>query len=234
MDPQLIRAVQSIADSMKTRYSLLSAGDIAQIALCLLTLFTLWYLRRYTNETVALRVATRGQVEVNNEVLTETIELRKATRDQADASIKLLEESQKQTETATMPVLVLTTAFSGDRYDFLIRNVGRGPAFNARTEPFGCGPKTNWELHHRSAFAADQQQFATLNTGYNTLTVFPAGLAEYLRESNNTGELPVRIEYQSATGNWYRTHHKIYLTDAKNDLIIQFERFMKMDQISST
>lgn len=250
MDPNLIRAVQSIADSMKNHYWPLSAGDIAQIALCILTGFTLWYLRRYTRATVALRVATRDQVLVNNQVLNETVglrkatqaqvevtnqmlaetvELRKATRDQADASIRLLEESQKQTETSIMPVLILTTAFSGEHNNFLIRNVGRGPALNSRTELLVSGPKTNWELHHRSAFAASQQEFAVLNTGSGTPAVLPVGLVKHLRDVSKVGELWVRMEYQSTSGNWYETTHKLYLTAPKNDLIISVERFMRIE-----
>src|ERR1051326_1126960 len=113
MDPRVIQAVQSIAESLRNHFwPPESIGDFAQIALCLLTALTIWYLQKYTAETTALRIATRDQVEVNNQVLAETIELRKATRDQADASIELLKESQQLREQNIMPMLTLSIEFA--------------------------------------------------------------------------------------------------------------------------
>jgi hypothetical protein len=202
-----------------------------QVALCVLTGATLYFLRLYTKETVQLRKATRDQVEVNNQIFRETVELRKAARDQVDATNLVLKETQKQTEQSLMPIVVLTTKPFPDRPpNFVVKNTGNGPALNTRIQPIFHDGLTKSEFRHRSAIGAGEEEPAFLHMDFRPGPLMPGELIVALENADPRRELKTAILYEGVLGHKYRTSYTIKLTAAgKHDLVIQFDGFEKVD-----
>jgi hypothetical protein len=138
MDPKAAQALLEIAQAQQ-HWLPQWLIDVAQLALLIVTAWTLYYLRLYTAETVQLRKATRDQVEVGNQVLS-------ATREQVTVGNRLLAEAQVQNSNAIRPILNIwphnrTSAveINGKSYSYsfhTIRNMGNGPAFDIKSDAF--------------------------------------------------------------------------------------------------
>jgi len=192
MDPQLLQAVQSIAQSLQPHFWPKSLTELVQLALIPLTVWTLCYLKKYTDETVKLR---------------------KAARDQVEATL--------------MPIVVLTTA--EDEKKFLVRNAGKGPAFNVEIRSFSAGRSPKLLFHHRSVIAAGEEHDAILRI--DSKPYGPGEFVNFVRQGYPDSEFPTTICYQGiAKGYWYQTSHTIRFTEGKYDLIIQFDGLDRLDR----
>lgn len=232
MDPRIITAVESIAASLKTHFWPQSFGDVAQIVLFLLTLVTLFYLRRYTNETVALRVATRDQVTVNNKVLEETVKLRQATQDQASvsnellkatqaqakASTDLLAETQAQSAASIRPILqmvssVRRTTLVTDEITYQVRNLGVGPAFNISIEAVRF-PKAVYLFQNPDTLGTGESgDVLPVRSAEEQDRAKRVGWYDFFIEGDNHEPFNIVVRYQNAEGRAYFTHHVITFED---------------------
>jgi hypothetical protein len=220
MDPQLVHAVQSIARSVESHlYS-----DVMQGLLILLTGLTTWYLWKYTRETEKLRIATRDQVNVNNQVLGETVRLRKATEDQVIASRSLLDEEQKQREQLLMPIVVLTTGERDSVETLVVRNLGNGPALNTHTLSFSLNAERTFDVIHQSVVASGELQEANIRLGSAISSLFVWEFIEILKSYSNA-QICTKVVYDASNGKRYMTRHTIMLTEDKSDLVIRFDGF---------
>jgi hypothetical protein len=227
MDPQLVHAVQLIAQSLQPHPWPPTLGDILQVLLVLLTGGTLWLLRRYTNATTGLLRATRDQVEINNQVLAETIQLRRATQDQVSVSNQLVRETQNQAEQSLMPIVVLTTTVADNVSVFVVKNTGGGPALNTRTSPVNLDPKQTLDLHHRTVIGAGEQEEASFHDSSSSGPLRPPDVVRLLKYQGAPSEVQAFIRYEGANGNGYQTSHTLTLTSDKKDLSIVFNEFQK-------
>jgi hypothetical protein len=201
MDPELLKAVQAIGRTLQPQVWPHTFMDWAQVILVVVTAVTLAVLIKYTLETMTLR---------------------KVTQD-------LLAESQKQSEYSLMPIVVMTTRHETDRGNFfVVKNTGKGPALNTRTDPIYHDRGTRSVFHHRTAIGAGEQEDAPLYMDLRPGSLRPADFAQILRNQPTPPVLPTKIVYQSATGSWYETSHTIKLTGNGTDLIIYFDGFRKL------
>jgi hypothetical protein len=169
MDPKLVQAVQSIAQSLQSHLWPQSFADLAQVILFALTVVTLYYLRRYTIETVQIRVAARDQVEATNQ---------------------LLKETQTQSEQSLMPMVILSTAKEADRGNrFVLKNAGNGPALNVRTSPMNLKTNVKVQFQHRSVIGSQEQEWTAFCTDSSAGSMRPANLVQMLKNEAPGTEL---------------------------------------------
>jgi hypothetical protein len=235
MDEDLLAAVRSIAQSLQPHYWPPSISDVLQlgllmatVGLVIATIFTVRWLKKYTKETALLREATAEQVVLNGKMLVETIGLRKAAQDQVDAAARSVVEFQKQTEQSVMPMVVLTTEDSENNVtNFIVKNMGNGAALNIWIEPFSHDGKVQSRFHHRSAIAASEHHIAFYVTDGSSTGGVPAFLVRLLGYAGSLKEIPVKITYNSISGQRYETFHTMMRTDSQRDLTIRFDEFRR-------
>jgi len=191
------------------------------LALDLLTLCTLFVLIWYTVVTVGLRRAAQEQVR---------------------ESVDLLRESQKQTEQAVMPVLIMTVddirrdttpeerdasggVAKATRSCLVIKNVGQGPTLNSRTTVLRA-QGASAEFHHRAVLAVGQYYVLRCVSwdplGTQNMFTEPYVLLEHFRHFDPSGET-ISTKYMSVTGRWYETVHSFETGDGGNELIINVD-----------
>ncbi|HXS93161.1 MAG TPA: hypothetical protein VN736_01080 [Candidatus Limnocylindrales bacterium] len=260
MDPQL-DVLNRIADSLKTHPWPTSFSDFAQIALAVLTVVTIYYLRKYTKETVELRKATRDQVEVNSQVLRETVELRKATQEQVEvntnmltetgklrnatqeqviASNALLRESQQQTEHALMPmVMLIKTPRKAMAAGFSVKNAGNGPALNVSAIVLENPALPPMEFEYNGALAVGQEDSIRLIVNReHTLIHTRDDIASILRQGD-AKVIRIRLVYKSVMGKEYETIYSLTLHEEEEGLIrvdaviFQFDSFGPLEFIAA-
>jgi hypothetical protein len=213
MDAQLLKAVQTIAQSLQRSAWPQDLVGWSQLLLVVLTLATLLALICYTRETAKLRRATQDQVLVTQHLLRE-----------AQNQVK---EAQTQTEYTLMPIVTLT-ADSGAG-PFAVRNHGNGPAFNVRTRPLSDDDdQRRKRFHHATAISAGGEELANLFSDLAGKGVAPADLARLLKAAGNGSEARTSIAYTSATGRWYETFHTIAPRSGGSGLVIRFDEFRRL------
>ena len=135
MNPQLLEAIQDIARSLHSHFWPGSFADVVQALLVIITGITAWYLKKYTDETVRLRIATT----------------------------QVLKEAERQNEYSMMPIILMKTLSDAANGSALyVQNTGRGPAFNVRTS---CVDVTSlWSFNHRAALSSDAVEKVVAHT----------------------------------------------------------------------
>jgi hypothetical protein len=209
-----------------------------------LTVLTVIYLNCYTNETSKLRIATRDQVEVNNQILGETIKLRKATQEQVSATNLLLEEERKQTEAARseievtkrvlaqatlqnrlnlMPIVVMSTGRNTYGAEtFTWRNMGKGAALNVRTMGYRLNDTPeSIDFSHPRAIAPGDIEFGVAKNG--SKEIMPNEVSRIMSYEDNCKEAEIAVSYCGSDRRRFETRHK--LRSARAALDIEFVSF---------
>ncbi len=219
MGAQLLKAVQAIAQSVQSHFWPNTLGDWSQLLLVLLTAATLGTLIKYTFETAKLRWATQEQVLVTQRLL-----------EQAQSQVR---EAQSQNEYSLMPIVELTTSrsegFPGTH--FAVRNTGNGPAFNITIRPFDEGGGSTYSFQQGTSIAAGEREFALLFI--DSTHIHLSDFTTFLQRTGDDSAALTSIVYQSATGHSYETSHTIRLAPGGKTLIIDFDKFTKLDRLPS-
>jgi hypothetical protein len=212
MDP-IVQALHEIARAQQTSFLPQRLVDWAQVVLVFFTGLTLYFLWKYTAETVELRKATRDQVEVSNHLL-------QTTQEQAAVSNRLLTEAQIQNTTAIRPILeVVPTGVSRDRtigdrvyrfFDQAVRNVGYGPAFNPQFDAVELGTGEIIRLYAPQTIPATATIPVAVKIGTGTAPPGDLiGLLNVLVKAGLSDPIEVTLRYRDASGALYRTRHRI-------------------------
>ncbi len=219
MEKDLLAAAQSFALSLQTRYWPPSISDVLQFLLVIATGLTVYWLWRYTKETEQLRIATRDQVNVSNQLF-------EKSKQQVDAELQLLRETQLQTEHSVMPMVVLTTGrWENNVTVFFVENMGKGPALNTNIGQFTHDGSAKFYFGHRTAIAPGEKHVAWYGEVGSAAVASPGNMVVILKQQDALKEVPLCISYKGINGKTYRTEHTIMLTDRQDDLRITFGRF---------
>ena len=184
-----------------------TAWDRASTIAVLLTLIVLIW---YTIETFRLRKAAQAQTEETGKLLKEaqrqgdtSASLLKEAQNQSESTATLARATQWQNEVPVMPVLAIVLvspekistsalAYGGVTNRLVLKNVGRGPAFNTSVgRPLWDGKELQL-IHRDNALGPDEERELRLNlqegnTGYG-------GDPNTLYEWINTGKLPCPVK----------------------------------------
>jgi|ERR1039458_2293347 hypothetical protein len=204
MDPKSLEAVQAIAQSLQPHLWPQSFADLAQVAFCILTVVTLYYLRRYTIETVELRKAATEQLAVTQNLLT---------------------EAHDQNEWSTTPFLLCRIVMFNNFFNLQMENAGGGPALNIAFDPIVIG-STAYTIQHSDALqAGGETALNILKEGRPPMILheFVAG-AKALMPT----DLRIVVKYDSFKGIHYETECKLDLNGGTGGLVLRYEGFRRV------
>ena len=142
------------------------------------------------------------------------------------ATQKLLREAQRQTEVSLMPIVVLATTTTQQGLSgpcLVVRNLGRGPAFNTTIRPLNDTDGITYRVQHRATIAAGEREGASLYMDKTSLQGID--LINILQRQAHDSPMQTSIAYKGVNGRSYETAHTISLTSDGKDLIIHFDNF---------
>lgn len=169
-----------------------------------LTVVTLYYLRKYTIETVELRKAATLQLAVTQE---------------------LLKEAHDQNEWSTTPFLLCRIVTFNNFFNLQMENAGGGPALNIVLDPIVIG-STTYRIRHSDALRASGEiPLAILKEGRPPMILheFVAG-AKALAPA----ELRIVMKYESYKGIRYETEHTLDLNGGTGGMVLRYEGFRRI------
>jgi hypothetical protein len=202
-------------------------SDILQVALIVLTGFTVKFLCRYTNETIELRIATQNQVTATNLLLEEERRQTEIARNEIEVTNKVLEQAAIQNRQNLMPVVVMSTGRNVHGADsFNWNNMGKGSALNVRTTALRLNDKPEGvDFFHRRAIAPGDKEFGhSYNAGKETQ---PNEVLRLMNYDGNAKEAVITVSYSGSDRRRFETRHKLRPSGTVLDI-----EFMSFDVIA--
>jgi len=198
----------------------------ASMALTVLTAITLFFLIRYTLETIRLR---------------------RSAQEQTTVTASLLKEAQRQNEQSLLPIVALGLQMKPVDEGHLVpiewaepqrrcrvlllRNVGNGPAFNVAIRPVAGNTSVISFCHSDHLAVGEEEIVAPLLTREDP--PFSTSGLEEIEKGVRSGELAlphkILISYKSVSGSRYRTTQTLQNDVTTGQLVIPFDQSQRVE-----